>query len=253
MDNFYEITQNLNPELVDTVSEFRHYINCHGITGGLIKHFKTNPETLSKICDNAFGSSFVKNLVNNKKALEAEIIKRVESDYTKFLALEKNNELVESLRDNRKSFCGIGTNKIKRRLNKLAKSDSVAKAYRLMLETEDKNIQAKDSYWKYKDKIYAEKHKLINTLIDLCRLEGYIFGKQKSDVRATSNIIYFDLPNCRQISFHCTLDNANNVPDYTKEWDGEVNSTLTKLEEAILNKYPEIIDSGIKNNNETIA
>ena len=41
MDKFYDIAQNTEPKLVDTVSELRHYINCHGMTGNLIKRFNT--------------------------------------------------------------------------------------------------------------------------------------------------------------------------------------------------------------------
>lgn len=66
------------------------------------------------------------------------------------------------------------------------------------------------------------------------------FGKQPSDVRKTKNIIYFEIPNCKQISFHCDLESDLEVPNYDDEWDGLKNSTLEKLEEGILLTFKDI-------------
>lgn len=53
----------------------------------------------------------------------------------------------------------------------------------------------------------------------------------------TGNIVYFELPDCEQISFHCTFKNPKELPRYEKEWDRKVNSTLGKLETAISKNY----------------
>lgn len=158
--------------------------------------------------------------------------------------IDKNNDLISYLDRNRNEFLSIGTNKTKRRLNKLSENDKIAKAIRLALEIEDKNIQAKKYYGKYKDKIYDQKYIFIKQLIDLFKTTDWIYGKQKSDVRDTNYIIYFEIPFTEQISWHVSLFENNNIkeiPNYTKEWDKKINSTLKKLEEVIKNKYSKII------------
>ena len=106
-------------------------------------------------------------------------------------------------------------------------------AYRIALEAEDKNITAKESYGKYVDKIYKEKERQIAALAELCKEHGWIYGKQESDVRNASHIVYFELPGCEQISFHTNLD-VEGFPEYEKDWDGLECSTLPKLEKSIL-------------------
>jgi hypothetical protein len=59
---------------------------------------------------------------------------------------EKNENLICDLKKKRDEFAGIGTNKAKRRLNKLASTSLIAKAVRLALEVDDKSISAKKSY-----------------------------------------------------------------------------------------------------------
>ena len=148
-------------------------------------------------------------------------------------ALMRHKQLKYDLAYARNNFCGIGTRKTKMRLNKLAKNgDTLAKAYRLALEAEDKNITAKQTYFDYADKVYALKEQNIKELAELCIQESWEFGKQKSDVKDAKYIIYFDLPNCDQISFHTNLD-CSEYPSYEKEWDGKICSTLQKLEKTI--------------------
>ena len=108
------------------------------------------------------------------------------------------------------------------------------------MEIEDVNILAKEAYGKYRDKIYNQKSILIDKLIDLCIDNNFIVGKKESNVRETAHIIFFDLPGCKQISFHTDLW-FKKVPDYDGEYDGLSNSTLIKLESAIKENYKEII------------
>jgi len=149
-------------------------------------------------------------------------------------AEQKNGDLIEQLAAKRNNFVGIGTNKAKRRLNKLALSSCLAKVVRSALEIEDKNIQAKKSYGKYRSKIYESKHKLIGEVVNLFRDNNWIFGIQESNSIPTSHIIYFEIPECEQISWHFNYDQALNWPIYEKEWDGKINSTMDKLEKITL-------------------
>ncbi|MCK9416813.1 hypothetical protein M0Q97_09175 [Candidatus Dojkabacteria bacterium] len=155
-------------------------------------------------------------------------------------ALLKNANLIEQLQTSRENFCGIGTNKVKRRLNKLSKIDNVALAIRIALEIEDKNISAKNSYGKYKDKIYETKHSLILNLVDVFEEENWTYGVENNNGRDTNGIIYFEIPNTEQISWHFDIKN-NKYKKYDKIWDGKTNSTLKKLENKIIIDYNKII------------
>jgi len=142
----------------------------------------------------------------------------------------KNERLVNDLKKKRTGFAGIGTNKAKRRLNKLSITIPVAKAVRLALEIEDKSISAKNSYGKYQEKIYNQKTKII---LDLCKLfkeQAWVYGVQESEVAPTSHVIYFEIPGCEQISWHFSPDKISEFPKYLAEWDKKINSTLRKLE-----------------------
>ncbi len=156
-------------------------------------------------------------------------------------ALEKNAELIYQLQVSRDNFLGIGTNKAKRRLNKLSETNPIALAFRVALETEDKNIQAKNSFGKYKRKIYDQKAILIEQMLDLFKKNNWTYGLHEESTYDTNAIAFFEIPGCEQISWHCTLRCISSTPKYEKMWDGKINSTLEKLESAIKSAFPEII------------
>ena len=178
--------------------------------------------------------------VQPKKIVEEDDLYDLEEELERFKALQKNEELIEILDDVRSNCLGIGTNKLKRRLNKLAESSEIARAYRIALEIEDKNITAKKTPPKYKDKVYQQKYDLILDLAELFGVEKWCFGKQNAKEFSTDHIMFFELPGCEQISWHCTLEKGNNFPGYSKPWDRKINSTLEKLLEGILKNFPEI-------------
>ena len=159
-------------------------------------------------------------------------------------ALRKNEILIENLNESRTNFLGIGTNKIKRRLNKISTTDDIALAIRLALETEDKNITAKNLYGSYREKTYNLKNDLILKLIQLfLKNPTWIFGIEKKEGIETNTIIYFEIPDMEQISWHNNFkkEDFKNLPDYGKPWDGKVNSTLNKIAKTIKTKYTELI------------
>lgn len=136
----------------------------------------------------------------------------------------------------------VHARRIKLFLNKLIKQgDKVAEMYRLALETEDENIKAKENRY-YADKQYNKKRELIDQLINLCKENNIIYGIQDSDVKDVNYIIYFDLPDCEQISFHNSFENTEDIPEYKNEWDSIPCSTLPKIKQAILKHYPEEIN-----------
>jgi hypothetical protein len=97
------------------------------------------------------GSTYIADFISDDKNFNIKFkyfkneSRKIEN--TKEFARIKNNELIYQLQSSRENFCGIGTNKIKRRLNKLSKTDIIAKSIRLLLEIEDCNIQAKKYIW----------------------------------------------------------------------------------------------------------
>lgn len=162
------------------------------------------------------------------------------------------SDLIRQLSSMREGMCGIGTNRLKRFLNKKIKEgDKVAEIFSTALNLEDANIRAKKySGSTYSDHYYDEKEKLLKELIGLCCEKGNIlFGYQYTDddFAYINAVMYFNLPGCEQVSFHCHLEtaDANTLPKFPNEWDGQKNSTLPKLEKAILAQYGEEI-AGLK-------
>lgn len=160
---------------------------------------------------------------------------------TYYDALHKNEMLVENLEDFRTNALGIGTNKIKRRLNKLAKENKIAEIIRLMIEIEDVNILAKKYYGKYRKNKYEEKQSLLQELINIYKESDYIFGFHESDIPIVKCILFFELDeNLEQVSWHSSRI-YNGVSKYKKEWDGKENSTYPKLLNYISINFPDII------------
>ncbi len=86
-------------------------------------------------------------------------------------------------------------------------------------------------FGKWSSHYYQKKKELIHELIKIFEETGWIFGKQRSDNYHTKYIVYFLIPECEQISFHCNLDVE--VPDFPFDRDGKSNSTLSKVERAL--------------------
>lgn len=151
----------------------------------------------------------------------------------------RRQALVQVLDTARSRFCGVGTRRTKVALNKLAKTSIYAKALRLALEIEDKNLTAKKYFggnidgYSYSQIAYFAKHDGIMQLVEISKSEGWTFGVQKSEVVGATHVIYFDLPGVEQISWHFTPPPTHELPAYTGQWDRKENSTLLKLEAAI--------------------
>lgn len=213
----------------------RHACNIFGYDY-VSKKMKKSIDRIIDLCESlAHGSNYILEALNCKEIKYRKIIKDFEKEFIeienkKLLAIEKNENLIEALKEKRKTFCEIGTNKAKRRLNKLSQTSNLAKAIRIAIEIEDKNICAKKCYGDYQDRIYRKKTELILDLKKLFEIEKWIFGVQKSDIPGISHIIYFEIPECEQISWHFTPPKDMSFPDYLKEWDQKENSTLDKLE-----------------------
>jgi hypothetical protein len=98
--------------------------------------------------------------------------------------MSRRQEKINGLIQARTQFAGVGTRKAKLLLNKVAKSDPYARALRVALEIEDVNLTAKRYFGgdcgglTYADINYLKKADLIESLIEICKSEGWVFGVQ---------------------------------------------------------------------------
>ena len=154
---------------------------------------------------------------------------------------KKRSELISQLNNERTYMCGVGTRIVKLFLNKKIKEgDGIASLYRIAVEAEDSNIKAKKYFGEYRDKYYVDKMQYIILLISECKQrQDVVYGYQDNEASFPSHIMYFDLPGCEQISFHCSLPKElrQGIPHYDGVWDRKENSTYPKLERAIANRY----------------
>ncbi|MBR6492199.1 MAG: hypothetical protein IKT02_07735 [Bacteroidales bacterium] len=162
-------------------------------------------------------------------------------DLGRQIAEHENMQRVQDYAEHKDVFChGIGLRYVKLFLNRIIKDgDNVAKMYRLALEIEGVNIAAKKALMKYHSDYYNydKKEEMLRELICLCQGQNVNYGVQHSTVPAATHVIYFDLPECEQISFHTNLEEADSHPVYNGEWDGRKCSTMGKLESAIWARY----------------
>ena len=80
---------------------------------------------------------------------------------------------------------------------------------------------------------------MIEELITLFVHQEWVYGVHPSDCQQTTEIIYFEIPGCAQISWHYTHQ-GRPLPAYEKPWDGLTDSTLPKLLAFIEATFPEI-------------
>lgn len=222
-----------NPKEIKFLYQLRHACNIIGIKS-VSKKMKMSELRIDILTNSIIhGSKEIRSCRNMSDITFEKFISELEDEQEEINERQlehrqQTNNLIHSLEIARKTFCGIGTNKAKRRLNKLSKVNKEASAIRIALEIEDKNIKAKAAPYDYSDRIYKQKNELIHKLIELFNNQNWIYGVQDSDVPVTKHVIYFEIPNCEQLSWH--FDDSDDIPRYTKPWDKKINSTLGKLE-----------------------
>ena len=175
----------------------------------------------------------------------------------------KNQQLINILGNAVDSMCdGLGTRKVKLFLNSRIKAgDSLAFLLRSLLECETLNVNAKKynntMRFSYRESYYNRKHSAVNGLLRSLIKDnptGVVFSREESDVDDTSYIVYFEHPSFGQVSFHSDLDEdlVQYVPKFTGKWDGMVNSTIRKLENAIWSNYGSVMREKYKDDYEKI-
>lgn len=159
----------------------------------------------------------------------------------KVIAYQEAERRIADYDKRKESFChGIGLRKVKLFLNaRIKEGDEKARLYRYALEAEGENLKAKKALHKYHSDYHAydKKEYYICNLADICMRLSVPFGTQTSDAPAALYVVYYELPNCEQISFHTNAYEADSWPEYQGKWDGKKCSTMEKLENAIWGIY----------------
>jgi hypothetical protein len=201
--------------------------NWQRSSGGIALYFRFRKDIIAEL-------QSIADIADEVKRVEEAADRAFESRHI------SRKQKVRSLSNARNHYCGIGTRRTKLGLNKLAKTSIYAGALRLALEIEDKDLTAKKYHggdvggYSYSQIAYLDKHDGILKLIEVCKSEGWTFGVQKSEVFGASHVIYFDIPGVEQISWHFTPPSKHDLPAYSGVWDRKENSTLLKLEAAIM-------------------
>lgn len=188
------------------------------------------------------GSNYVASLLwaDDFETKLSELIETNKLVHHRKQKFEENRAVLLKLQQKaRRDYCGLGTKKVKLILNKEAEFDLKARILRLLLEIEDVNITAKNSYGDYADYRYYEKENLIQELIDLFDSKNLTYGFKQSDIPTRQSIVFFELDG-KQFSWHSDL-NFNENKTYKKDWDKQENSHLSKIEQLVLNEYQDEI------------
>lgn len=153
-----------------------------------------------------------------------------------------NRENIMILEYSRYDACGIGSKKLKLRLNKLKKNgDKVASVLRKLIEAEDSNISAKKYFGKYRDRYYGNKEMYLMDSIEDMKELGWTFGYSTEVGKNAKYVMYVYLPNGSQLSWHMVNDsNKVRLPEIDVKWDGLPATTLTKLYDYVMVAYPDI-------------
>lgn len=125
---------------------------------------------------------------------------------------------------------GMGIRKVMKTLRKLAKNgDSEARIIALLLDVEFANLYAK-KHSALKEVIYERKCILLKKLSKLLYDKGWVCGISSTTGKNAGWIIYVNLPDSTQISWH---GNEYSMLYYYDgidcKWDGRICSTLEKL------------------------
>lgn len=147
---------------------------------------------------------------------------------------ERDKErLKNKLHETRKKFCKIGLKRVVEFLKRNTDTDSfiILKC----IEIENLNIKAKINIGFIAQQCYKEKHDMINELIDFYIKNNLNFGLSDSDIDSINSIIFFDTP-AGQISWHSEIELCK-YKKYNGRWDNLNDSTLSKIEKYLMNKY----------------
>lgn len=239
-----EDEENIDLNNIKFVHQLRHYSNVVG-DKEVRQHLGLTKNEFNRLkYSNIHGKTNIEALLKkpfNEKYADIEYLQEQadEQDYAKYKARLKNEQLIGLLEEKRTDICTIGTNKLKRRLSKIGKTNELAAALRSFLDIEDINIQAK-KYYAYSDKLYSKKTEFLGLLIEKFQQNDWLCGHQyNTDNPNIPYIYFFELPICEQVSWHCEQKFVIN--EYEKKWDGKINSTLDKIENAVETYFPEVI------------
>ena len=229
----------------DSVSYVRYLGNFNGL-GTVASHLETSREVVEMLYESGLPGRTVwrgKTLEDLHEMAAVHAVEREERGAARMgrdMAQEVNSGLLCSAR---RDACGIGTRKLKLRLNKLSKAgDKEAQLVRTLLEVEDKNIVAKDTSYYYRDKVYDQKSALLRSATDLLDELGWRYGYTGKTGKNAMYLVYVFLPGGAQVSWHMNDSWVpDEVPPIDCEWDGQEASTLPKLLAHVQSRFQDIL------------
>lgn len=151
---------------------------------------------------------------------------------------QKDKDLASILSLIRLDALGIGTRKIKHRLNHRSHLP-IGKALRLSLEVEDKATQAKISTYPTRSLKNQEKDALIEDLIIHAMQNNWKVGRQVVRYGNTRDLVFVTIPDGSTLSWLCNLSDYRGIPKCANTWDRIDN--FTKIFDMIKKFFPEII------------
>lgn len=230
---------------IKNVDDVNTYISNNGIDEKLRDYLGINElnDEEFHILMNVLHSEFTINDIRAIKDIQSFYNDSVE-EYERTDYIAKNlSEWYKKIKDN---FLGIGTGSIDSLFDKL-KSDcvydeSLMNIVFLLLKTECVNMDAKTTL---KNKqCYRTKNLNIITLLNIYKEYGKLnYGLQTCNDKGTkiNYIVYFELPDGKQISFHTHFNkediHGKGFSQYNGKWDRIRYSTFDKLEKFIEDNY----------------
>ena len=242
-DELYDEDDDCSVDSIDDIKSIfdaKMYIENHIIDDNLKKFLNCEQlsdyelEVLLDYCDSFKTIKFIKEHSNIREYYDSEV-----KSHERIYDIEYDKE--RWFHDVENNFLGVGISVTRSILKKIIAEEPDNVIVRLIsyfLETEYFNIKAK-----VEDNMYYEnKQKCIRNIIDLLeKNKVLVYGIQKCDDCGfnVSHIIYFELPDGSQISFHNYFysNEAKKLPKYFKDWDGIKYSTFDKLEKFIKENY----------------
>lgn len=135
------------------------------------------------------------------------------------------------------NIMGVGYKEVLRQLNERVDNSPkgrLAWIFMQLMEVFLLSQVASDKKGKEKASVYKQKDEKVRSLVEFCEAHNFNIGADSSNRNMPHPVIFFDLPNCEQITICSSV--AHGMKEWMGEsWDGKRGSSFPKIERAILN------------------
>lgn len=218
-----------------TISYLRWLYNRYGYEK-VIKEFKLERKLADKLGNSDFPGKIKVSMVDTiEKYIAYKNTMNMNRQKREFVNTQNNDNLMKFRMQN--------SRRIKVRLNKFLDYDIIF-ILRNLIDAEEANIAAKNTYGKYVEYNYNKKSACIKEAIAKLKTSTLDYFWQSDNEKQASYIFYVILPTGAQVSWHGMNDSdMDGVPKNNfKKWDGKLASTLPKLIDCVFKIIPSIND-----------